>query len=219
MKYALRTLWHDRGFAAMAVLSLVIGIGANTAIFSLVSGVLLRPLDFPDPARLVSIATSTPQFLNGGALPINVGQLVEWRKRTHSFEGIGAYRNITVSLTGRRPSGVDSGGAGLGESLRCAGRAPAFRPYVSRAGGRLRPASGGDAGGFDLAAAVRRRSGDRGAQDYAGGRAVHGGGGSAAGFRIPEAVRRYGQAPERTHGDFPALRLPAESDYCRTTAI
>ena len=54
MKYALRTLWHDRGFAAMAVLSLVVGIGANTAIFSLVSGVLLRPLDFPDPARLVS---------------------------------------------------------------------------------------------------------------------------------------------------------------------
>lgn len=100
MKYALRTLWHDRGFAAMAVLSLMIGIGANTAIFSLVSGVLLRPLDFPDPARLVSIATSTPQFLNGGALPINLGQLVEWRKRTHSFDGIGAYRNITVSLTG-----------------------------------------------------------------------------------------------------------------------
>ena len=100
MKYVLRTLWHDRGFAAMAVLSLVVGIGANTAIFSLVSGVLLRPLDFPDPARLVSIATSTPQFLKGGALPINLGQLVEWRKRTHSFEGIGAYRNITVSLTG-----------------------------------------------------------------------------------------------------------------------
>ena len=100
MKYALRTLWHDRGFAAMAVLSLVVGIGANTAIFSLVSGVLLRPLDFPDPARLVAISTSTPQFLNGGALPINLGQLVEWRKRTHSFEGIGAYRNITVSLTG-----------------------------------------------------------------------------------------------------------------------
>jgi putative ABC transport system permease protein len=100
MKYALRTLWKDRGFAAMAVLSLAIGIGANTAIFSLVNGVLLRPLDFPDPRRLVAISISTPQFGNGEPLPINLGQLVEWRKRTHSFEGIGAYRNTTMSLIG-----------------------------------------------------------------------------------------------------------------------
>jgi predicted permease len=100
MKYALRTLWKDRGFAAMAVLSLAIGIGANTAIFSLLNGVLLRPLDFPDPQRLVAISLSTPQFLNGAPLPINLGQLVEWRKRTRSFEGIGAYRNTTMSLTG-----------------------------------------------------------------------------------------------------------------------
>lgn len=100
MKYAWRTLWNDRGFAAMAVFSLAIGIGANTAIFSLVNGVLLRPLDFPDPQRLVALSISTPQFRNGEPLPINVSQLVEWRKRTHSFEGIGAYRNTTMSLTG-----------------------------------------------------------------------------------------------------------------------
>ena len=100
MKYALRTLWKDRGFACMAVLSLAIGIGANTAIFSLVRGVLLRPLEFPDPERLVSIAISTPHFRNGEPLPINLSQLVEWRKRTQSFEGIGAYRNTTMSLSG-----------------------------------------------------------------------------------------------------------------------
>jgi predicted permease len=100
MKYALRTLWKDRCFAAMAVLSLALSIGANTAIFSLVNGVLLRPLDFPEPQRLVAISISTPQFGNGEPLPINLGQLVEWRKRTHSFEGIGAYRNTTMSLIG-----------------------------------------------------------------------------------------------------------------------
>jgi putative ABC transport system permease protein len=100
MKYAIRTLWKDRGFAAMAILSLAIGIGANTAIFSLVNGVLLRPLDFPNPQRLVAIAISTPQFRNGEPLPVNIAQLVEWSKRTTSFEGIGGYRNSTISLTG-----------------------------------------------------------------------------------------------------------------------
>src|SRR5215472_18445659 len=100
LQYAFRTLWRDRGFAAMAVLSLAIGIGANSAIFSLVNGVLLRPLDFPEPQRLVAIHISTKQFRNGRTLPINLGQLVEWRKRTRSFEGIGAYRNSTMSLTG-----------------------------------------------------------------------------------------------------------------------
>src|SRR6516225_8531271 len=101
MRYALRTLWRDRGFAAMVVLSLAIGIGANTAIFSMVSGVLLRPLDFPDPQRLVSVSISISKPpLNSGPLPINLAQLVEWRKRTRSFDGIGAYRNTTISLSG-----------------------------------------------------------------------------------------------------------------------
>jgi predicted permease len=100
MRFAIRTLWRDRGFAFTAVLSLAVGIGANTAIFSLVNGVLLRPLDFPNPQRLVAVALSTPLFRNGEPLPINIAQLVEWRKRTQSFESIGAYRNTTMSLTG-----------------------------------------------------------------------------------------------------------------------
>jgi putative ABC transport system permease protein len=84
----------------MVVLSLAIGIGANTAIFSMVSGVLLRPMDFPDPQRLVSVSISIPPFNGGAPLPINLAQLVEWRKRTRSFDGIGAYRNTTMSLSG-----------------------------------------------------------------------------------------------------------------------
>jgi predicted permease len=101
MRYAFRTLWKDRGFAAMAVLSLALGIGANTAIFSLVNGILLRPLDFPEPERLVALSVTTPQFRNGEALPINIAQLVEWRKRSQSFEGLGAYGSSTMSLTGQ----------------------------------------------------------------------------------------------------------------------
>ena len=89
LQYAFRTLWKDRGFATMAVLSLAVGIGANTAIFSLVNGVLLRPLDFPAQERLVAISLTSPQFRKAGPLPINIGQLVEWRKRTSAFESIG----------------------------------------------------------------------------------------------------------------------------------
>src|SRR5262249_19542211 len=98
MRYALRTLWRDRTFAAMVVVSLAIGVGANTAIFSMVSGVLLRPLDFPDPQHLVSVSISIPPFNGGAPLPINLAQMVEWRKRTRSFDAIGAYRNTTMSL-------------------------------------------------------------------------------------------------------------------------
>jgi predicted permease len=100
MRYAFRTLWKDRGFAVMAVLSLAIGIGANTAIFSLVSGVLLRPLNFPDPQRLVAIAISTARFDAAHPMPLNIAQLLEFRKRTQSFTSIGAYRNTTMSLSG-----------------------------------------------------------------------------------------------------------------------
>jgi predicted permease len=100
MRYAFRTLWRDRGFAVMAVLSLAIGIGANTAIFSLVNGVLLRPLPYPDPQRLVAIAVSAPEFHHSDPLPINIAQLVGWRKSAQSFESIAAYRNSTMSLTG-----------------------------------------------------------------------------------------------------------------------
>ena len=100
LRYAFRSLWKDRGFAAMAVLSLALGIGANTAIFSLVNGVLLRPLGYPAPDRLVAISLSSPQFRKAGPLPINIAQLVEWRKRTTAFESIGGYRNATMTLTG-----------------------------------------------------------------------------------------------------------------------
>jgi hypothetical protein len=100
MRYALRTLWKDRSFTDVVALSLAIGIGANTAIFSMVSGILLRAMDFPEPQRLVSVSISIPPFNGGAPQSINLAQLVEWRKRTRSFDGIGAYRNTTMSLSG-----------------------------------------------------------------------------------------------------------------------
>src|SRR5262245_65733343 len=60
-RYALRTLAHNASFTAVAVLTLALGIGANTAMFSVFNGVLLRPLDYPNAARVVQLNTSNPQ--------------------------------------------------------------------------------------------------------------------------------------------------------------
>ena len=101
LRYVLRALARDRGFAAVVVLSLALGIGANTAIFSMVNGVLLRPLPYPDPERLVGIDQVIPKFAKiYPALPTNLGILAEWRKQLRSFEGIAAAQPSATTLTG-----------------------------------------------------------------------------------------------------------------------
>src|SRR5262249_41470120 len=65
VRYALRSLAKNPGFAAVAILTLALGIGANTAIFSVIDADLLRPLPFPDSARLVQMQTSFPDGANG----------------------------------------------------------------------------------------------------------------------------------------------------------
>jgi putative ABC transport system permease protein len=101
IRHAIRALSRDRGFAAMVVLSLAVGIGANTAIFSLVDGVLLRPPAYRNPDRLVAIDQIIPKFAKlYPALPINLGILLEWRKQATSFESIGVMQPSAVNVTG-----------------------------------------------------------------------------------------------------------------------
>src|SRR5204863_8892983 len=81
-----------------AVIALALGIGANTAMFSIVNGVRLRPIPYAKPERLLKLYTSAPQFRDGS---VSYPNYLDWQQRSQSFETLGAYRNETFNLTGQ----------------------------------------------------------------------------------------------------------------------
>jgi predicted permease len=97
LKYGLRVLGKNPGFTAVAVLTLALGIGANTAIFSVVNGVLLQPLPYKDPGRLVVVGERTPEF---DMMSLSYPNFVDWREQSRSFEGIAAFNWQDYNLTG-----------------------------------------------------------------------------------------------------------------------
>jgi len=97
IRYALRTMLKSPGFTAIAVLALALGIGANTAIFSVVNSVLLRPLPYKDPGRLVHVHRMQAPIERG---PISRPDFLEWRDKQEVFSGIGAYHFQILNLTG-----------------------------------------------------------------------------------------------------------------------
>jgi putative ABC transport system permease protein len=100
IRYGIRNLGRTPGFTAVAVLTLALRIGANTAIFSVVENVLLKPLPYPHPESLVEIwNTYPPQIPKGGISP---GDYADWHEQATSFSEMGAYGNTTkgFNLTG-----------------------------------------------------------------------------------------------------------------------
>jgi putative ABC transport system permease protein len=99
VRYGLRQLRRNPGFTVVAVLTLTLGIGANTAIFSLINAVLLTPLPFPHPDRLVQIWEKDPHIgLDQGVVsPYN---FLDWQSQSHNFEAMAAYQHEHFSLTG-----------------------------------------------------------------------------------------------------------------------
>ena len=101
LRYAARALTKNPGFTAIAIVTLALGIGANTAIFSVVNGVLLRPLPYGDPDRLVQVWTSTTDESRSNH---SAGDFIDLQRENQSLTAIAGYRAgaFSVATRGRR---------------------------------------------------------------------------------------------------------------------
>lgn len=107
LRHAVRLLRQAPGFSAAAIVALALGIGANTAIFSVLNAVVLKPLPYPDPDRLVMFLNVSPQGSGGGTSPTKFNV---WRRQTAAFDHVSAYRFGVVNITGEaEPEQVSAG--------------------------------------------------------------------------------------------------------------
>lgn len=97
VRYALRTLAKNFGFTVVAIVTLALGIGANTALFSIVNGVLLNPLPYAHAEQLVAMYAKTVEFKTSS---ITYPNFLDWQRDNHSFTALAAFRSDTFNLTG-----------------------------------------------------------------------------------------------------------------------
>jgi predicted permease len=102
LRIAIRHLLKSPGFTSTAVLMLALGIGATTAIFSIVEGVLLRPLPFPHPERLVTLSDilQGARLGDSGEAGVTAPDILAYTRNTHSFENLGGYQRVSYELSG-----------------------------------------------------------------------------------------------------------------------
>jgi len=97
VRYGLRVLGKNPGFTAIAILTLALGIGANTSLFSVVNGVLLNPLPFPSPDQLLAVYSKTGTFQESS---ISYPNFLDWQKDYHSFASLSAFRSDEYNMVG-----------------------------------------------------------------------------------------------------------------------
>jgi putative ABC transport system permease protein len=138
LKFALRLLRKNPGFTAVAVLTLALGIGANTAIFSVVNTVLLQPLPYKDADRIISVSQIDLKTHDSGAL-MSFTKYTQIREQNKTLASLGGYYPLTLSLvTEREPEAVNGARASL-DFFRVLGISPArgrvFSPEEEEDGG------------------------------------------------------------------------------------
>ncbi len=102
VRFAFRMLRKSPSFTAIAILTLALGIGANSAIFSMINGILLRDLPYAQPAQLYAIHEFIPQWsAYGPSLPVNGGNFLSWEKNSHAFDGMTLIAPDGDALLGR----------------------------------------------------------------------------------------------------------------------
>src|ERR1051326_8661892 len=123
LRYGFRGLVKNPGFACVAILTLALGIGANTAIFSVVSAVLLRPLPYKDGGQLVLMRETSRGV---GEVSVSYPDFLDWRQQSCSFSGMAAVHNLGFDLTAvDKPESI--GGYGVSPGLlRMLGVQPLF---------------------------------------------------------------------------------------------
>jgi len=140
LRYAARTLRKQPGFTVVAVLVLALGMGATTAIFSVVDAVLLKPLPFKNPERLVMVWETSPRSGNRTNV-VNSWNFLQWQERSRSFERIAAFMQVPANITsGGEPQQV-TGVSVTADFFPILGVAPAlgrtFLPEEDRPGGDM----------------------------------------------------------------------------------
>jgi putative ABC transport system permease protein len=125
LRYAVRTLAKEPGFTIVAVLTLALGIGANTAIFSLIDSVLLNPLPYKNPASLVSIVAGNREAGTTGT-PVSFTKLQALEQQTKALESVGAFYQTTMNMTGRGEPEVINVNRVNADFFRALGVAPAM---------------------------------------------------------------------------------------------
>src|SRR5476651_1709617 len=98
MRYGIRMLMKNPGFTIVAVLTLALGIGANTAIFSVVYAALLRPLPYREPDRLMAMGESREQLANIRMSQVSYPDYLDWRKQAKSFSSVAVYSGDAFTL-------------------------------------------------------------------------------------------------------------------------